>query len=119
MPALQGASACRLVITASRGGGTALQLADINLRNQQGIQIAISSASTACPVYMSSESAQQAVDDNTATKWFCGQATATLEMALASPSSVAGYELFTANDSPERDPVSWRFECSTDGSSYI
>ena len=50
----------------------------------------------------------------TSTKWFedgiLSSGHAELLLTLEVPAQVASYQLYTANDVPARDPVSWRLE---------
>lgn len=63
------------------------------------------------------EGAIRAIDLNTATKWLDFNKGA-LVFAFPAPVTIDSYTFATANDSPERDPVSWRLESSQDGSSW-
>ncbi len=63
------------------------------------------------------EGASKAADSNTATKWLDFNKGA-LVFTFPAPVTIDSYTFATANDSPERDPVSWRLETSQDGSSW-
>lgn len=57
------------------------------------------------------------VDGNTATKWLDFNR-APLVFNFGSPVTVHHYGFTTANDAPGRDPVRWRFEGSSNGSTW-
>jgi hypothetical protein len=62
------------------------------------------------------EEPDKAGDNNTATKWNSLNKTASaLVYTFASPIIADGYRWATANDSTDRDPVSWTVQGSTDG----
>lgn len=65
------------------------------------------------------ESAAQAFDASTATKWLGGVTTNTwLQLQLAAPSAISGYAVTSANDAPERDPRDVVLEGSNDGATW-
>ncbi|QJR80683.1 carbohydrate-binding protein [Alteromonas pelagimontana] len=62
------------------------------------------------------EGAENAFDDDTTTKYLTFHASAWLQYQTADfayPAS--GYRITSANDAPERDPMSWNFQGSSDG----
>lgn len=59
----------------------------------------------------------KAVDGDTNTKWLDFNKSA-LVLNFGSPVTVNGYRWATANDSIDRDPIRWRFEGSTNGSTW-
>lgn len=63
----------------------------------------------------SGEGPQQGVDGDLQTKWLDFNKSTPLVLDLGGPAVVDGYRLASANDAPERDPVSWRVEGSLDG----
>ena len=70
------------------------------------------------------EGAENFLDGKTDTKWCYSSSNYPLSVTFNSNSSVIplGYVLTTANDTktyPERNPVSWKLEGSTDGSTWI
>jgi hypothetical protein len=66
------------------------------------------------------EGPAQANDNNPSTKWLDFRSTeATLVLDFGESVQVDSYRLATANDSEERDPVSWRVEGSIDGSEWF
>ncbi|RYD77612.1 MAG: hypothetical protein EOP84_15325, partial [Verrucomicrobiaceae bacterium] len=63
------------------------------------------------------EAAGRVIDLSTATKWLDFNKRE-LVFTFPARTTIDGYTFATANDSPERDPVSWRLEGSEDGSSW-
>lgn len=62
----------------------------------------------------SGEGPQQGQDGNPETKWLDFNKTMPLVLDFGVPAVVDGYRLASANDAPERDPISWRVEGSHD-----
>jgi hypothetical protein len=61
----------------------------------------------------------KAADNNLTTKWLSFNKTASeLVYNFGSPVTTTGYRWATANDSPDRDPVSWTVYGSTNGTSW-
>lgn len=58
------------------------------------------------------------LDSNTATKWL-DRNMQPLVFQFPAAVTIDTYNYATANDGPDRDPVSWIFEGSTDGASWI
>ena len=102
-----------------RGGlGThEMQLAEIKLYGVGGAEISVLEISNPGGIPGNSwETAASAVDGNLATKWLDlnitkpnGQQQAFLLLLLAAAQPVASYDLFTANQHPNRDPTDWSF----------
>lgn len=70
--------------------------------------------------YPAGEGPAQAGDGNINTKWLdFTEVGAVLNMTFASNTTIAGCRLATANDSPERDPSSWRLQASTNNSTWV
>jgi hypothetical protein len=63
------------------------------------------------------EGALMAIDNNTATKWLDGNMQP-LVFDFGSTASFNHYQITTANDAPERDPLRWIMEASDDGSTW-
>jgi predicted alpha-1,2-mannosidase len=57
-------------------------------------------------------------DGDKGTKWLTFAATGWVQARLASPLAVGTYALTSANDVPARDPVDWRLQGSTDGTTW-
>ncbi len=66
------------------------------------------------------EGVAQAFDGNTATKWLTFATTGWIQYEFGGSSSYAvnQYTITSANDMPTRDPNSWTFEGSNDGSNW-
>jgi hypothetical protein len=65
------------------------------------------------------ETAAQAFDGNINTKWLMFENTGWLEYDLgSSPAAVTQYNISSASDWPTRDPQSWQFQGSNNGSSW-
>ncbi|MEN0129870.1 MAG: GH92 family glycosyl hydrolase [Brevundimonas sp.] len=64
------------------------------------------------------EVAAKLADGDANTKWLAGARTAQITYELDAATSVKAYALTSANDSPDRDPRSWKLEGSTDGKSW-
>lgn len=57
------------------------------------------------------------IDGNTGSKWLDFNKGG-LQFTFPEPTTVDGYRIATANDSPERDPVSWKLSGSNDGATW-
>ncbi|GAA1716986.1 hypothetical protein GCM10009809_11260 [Isoptericola hypogeus] len=64
------------------------------------------------------EGAENLADGDVGTKWFAGSPAAHVTYELAEPAAIATYALASANDSPDRDPRSWRLQGSADGEQW-
>ena len=76
---------------------------------------------TAGGTFPANEQPPQAVDSNTATKWLSLVPAGTFyQIAFSSGgrSAVNQYTITSANDAPERDPYSWTFGGSNDGTTF-
>ncbi|ATL47936.1 hypothetical protein COR50_12580 [Chitinophaga caeni] len=58
------------------------------------------------------------IDNNTYSKYLTFHATTWLQFQGANSSTVTSYSVTSANDYPDRDPKSWTFEGSNNGSSW-
>jgi hypothetical protein len=65
------------------------------------------------------ESPPNVYDGNTATKYLDFNKLTPLDFDFGVPTSIDSYNFATANDAPERDPVSWVFYGSTDGTNFV
>jgi fibronectin-binding autotransporter adhesin len=69
------------------------------------------------------EAPPMAIDNNTGTKWLDSARSATVNNPLIinfqSPQQVTAYRWATANDAVGRDPIRWRMEGSTDGTTWV
>ena len=81
------------------------------------------------PVGSAGESADKLFDNATSTKWCANNNTPSvgspatyrvvvMRLAASSP-EITAYNLCTANDVPDRDPVTWTLEGSLDGSAWV
>ena len=61
------------------------------------------------------EGIAQLFDGQITTKWLDFSATSWVQITLTAPASLQAYGLTSANDMPERDPVSWTLLGSNDG----
>ncbi len=124
----------RFKVDAPRSDTFCMQLSEIQLIDASGTAIPSNSFTIAYDstttdsygdTYPSNESPPNAVDGSLDTKWLdwragLSQSAATrsvvwLDFCFDSPTTVYGYRWYTANDAPERTPVSWTFSASDDG----
>ncbi|MFI1092428.1 glycosyl hydrolase family 95 catalytic domain-containing protein [Streptomyces sp. NPDC020917] len=68
----------------------------------------------------STEGLDKSVDGDSGTKWCIvgPPAEVVWQVALTAPVEVSAYRLTSANDVPERDPQTWTFQGSADGSAW-
>jgi len=81
------------------------------------------------PIGSPGENAEKLFDNNTSTKWCANNNTPSvadpathyvLVMRLADGApEITGYSICTANDCPERNPVTWTLEGSADGATWV
>ncbi len=64
------------------------------------------------------EGTAQLFDGQITTKWLDFSATSWVQITLAAPASLQAYGLTSANDMPERDPVSWTLSGSNNGTNW-
>ena len=109
----------RWTITANRSNPGATQASDFNIRfNTTNIGMA-SSTVTAPGVAPGGAPVTNLKDGNVNTKWAFTEALP--KSAIFDMGSIVifnGYRWFTANDVPDRDPVSWIVSGSNDGTNY-
>lgn len=110
----------RLIIDAIRGGGgdSYVQLSEFSMLglNSSEINGTYTNTSGSSP---GSEGPSNLGDENTSTKWlnFNGVGSG-VQIDFGSNVNVFGYRMATANDATYRDPVSWRVQSSTNGSTW-
>ena len=122
----------RFAVDAPRSDEWCMQLSEIQLLDENGGRISsgytIAYDSTTKDsygdIFGSGETPEYAVDGNTSTKWLDWRAgldqtaavrsAAWLEFRFAEPTAVYGYRWYTADDEPDRTPVSWTFSASGD-----
>jgi hypothetical protein len=117
----------RLVVDAIRGGGgdSYVQLSGFTMIGQNFANLSGGTYTNTNGSSPGAEGPANAGDlnadgtVNTGTKWlnFTG-AGSILRIDFGAPVTVAGYRLYTANDSDYRDPISWKIQSSNDGSNW-
>lgn len=65
------------------------------------------------------EGADKAIDNTPYTKYFTFNPTTWLQYDAGEPTTVTGYSITSANDYADRDPRSWVFEASSDGTTWV
>ena len=63
----------------------------------------------------SDQSPSKLIDENTGTKLCCGGPPLVVAFTFSADSEVASYDLWTADDTPDRDPTSWSLHCAIGG----
>lgn len=112
-------------ITARRASANSIQVSEFRVRNSgspvawNGSAVATNPAGNNPP----GELPQYAIDgDTTSTKWldfyFGTNGQSVLEVDNTTDISFDSYEWFTANDSDERDPISWTVHGSANGTDW-
>ena len=105
--------ACVLNVTANAGADI-VQLSQLRLYGARGLPLEVGAARS--PEWCHSaepEGADMVLDSSLTTKWLCRADHAELQLTLAAPAAVTGYEMWTANDVPNRDPLQWELRCGT------
>lgn len=117
----------RLTFTKRRGAANSLQLDELQLLSAgQPVTIAgaiVSNPGGASPTYelpgqLVGTSNGKWLDFNFSTQISSVTGRSVVVVDLVTPRTFNGYRLRTANDAPERDPVSWALEVSADGVTY-
>lgn len=119
----------RMTITAIRSGGSTVQLSEIELvdsDNGTDFPWPATTAVTSSIQAVSSEPAQNIIDGSTSTKFcstaFTSGATLTIDLGEGNRVDLGLYntwQWYTANDAPERDPVSFSLDVSNDGTHWL
>lgn len=103
--------------TKLRNDGTAnsIQVGDFEFR-LNGVAVPWTGATVAVPGGNSpgGEPPSALLDNNAGTKWLNFNKFNPVIFSFPAPTQVTGYTFTTANDAPERDPVSWTLEGSND-----
>lgn len=110
----------RIAITGVRDAGEAnsVQFSEFVLLDVNGNPIS-GAIYTSTGDYPSSEGPEKAGDGDLSTKYLdFDEVGSTLYITFASPVPVYGYRLATADDAPERDPISWIIEGSNDNTNW-
>ncbi len=123
----------RFAVDAPRSDEFCMQLSEIQLLDENGARIStgytIAYDSTTSDsdgyIFGDGETPEYAVDGDVDTKWLDWRAgldqtaavrsAAWLEFRFTEPTAVYGYRWYTADDEPDRTPVSWTFTASDDG----
>ena len=123
----------RFQVDAPKSSTLCMQISEIELYDEAGARIPRSRFDLGFDAagygirtpWPESESPENAVDNDVDTKWldFRGglganprqRAAVYLEFKFAAPQKLSGYGWYTANDSIDRNPASWRFMASNDG----
>lgn len=111
------------IITKTRGNGAYIQLADFTFYDASGEKIPFPSGTSVTSTLAStnsSETIDKIIDDNSGTKYCASwnKTEVTILFSLPEDISPSGYGYMTANDSSDRDPVSWELYYSDDGENY-
>jgi len=111
-------SKCRFEFTQSRGGTarSQWQLSEIRLYESSGSQLSVTDCvSNVGGDKNAQEGSLKLIDGSVNTKNCCSTSSTnvvvTLTLSPSITSAVASYKLYTANDMPSRDPISWTFSC--------
>lgn len=97
-------------------GLTFVQLSEIEIR-YQGNALPGATATNPGGDNPLNEQPANAVDGNTATKWL-DRNTLPIILDFGAPTLADSYSFATANDAPERDPISWTLEGSNDQTTW-
>ena len=65
------------------------------------------------------EGPEKLIDGDTGSKWLNFNKVTPVVFEFTAPVTIDAYNFATANDSDNRDPISWKFEGSADGSSWV
>ncbi|MEV4760646.1 fibronectin type III domain-containing protein [Micromonospora sp. NPDC049559] len=94
------------------GGGSAYAMDPIDVTDVPG-------ALTAEWNDWAGEEADKSIDNTPYSKYFTLHSTTWLQYLAANPTTVTGYRITSANDFPDRDPRSWVFEASPNGTTWV
>lgn len=118
----------RLIVNALRNNTTVFQVSEIKILSKAG-SVMVWPAGTVVTSTMKEisekESPAKLIDGNVETKFCSGQFTAGSKINIDLGGNVldldqyTAWQWFTANDSPERDPVSFELQGSVDGSDFL
>ena len=109
----------RFVPVALRDNGTnSIQISEFQMLSG-GTRLTGATASNPGGNSPGSEGAAQANDNNLGSKWLDFTKFTPLILDFGTFQSANGYRIGTANDSDDRDPVSWRVEGSINGSTWV
>lgn len=118
----------RLIVNALRNNTTVFQVSEIKILSKTGSVImwpAGTVVTSTMKEISEKESPAKLIDGNVETKFCSGQFTAGAKINIDLGDNVldldqyTAWQWFTANDSPERDPVSFELQGSVDGSDFL
>lgn len=96
-------------------GAKYTQISKITFYNNNNNNIpfseAVASSNTRSP---SNEAPQNAIGDNIKKKWLSYNSISSLYITFSNPITMNQYSITTANDVPDRDPISWNLYSSSD-----
>ena len=118
-------SGCELRVTAV-ASGESFQLSEVKFFSGSGADTLLSVSSVTSTAWYhtddggagsqySDQSPSKLIDENTGTKLCCGGPPLDIAFTFSADSQVASYDLWTADDTPDRDPTSWSRHCAIGG----
>ena len=118
-------SGCELRVTAV-ASGEFFQLSEVKFFSGSGADTLLSVSSVTSTAWYhtddggagsqySDQSPSKLIDENTGTKLCCGGPPLDIAFTFSADSQVASYDLWTADDTPDRDPTSWSLHCAIGG----
>lgn len=129
LPAVTEYRYLRMTITAIRVSGSTVQLSEIKLEDSDnGLDFTwpVTTTVTSSIQAVSNEPAQNLIDGSTSTKFcstaFSSGATLTIDLGEGNHVDLGLYntwQWYTANDKPERDPISFSLDVSNDGTHWL
>ena len=99
-------------------GGEKTQISKItfyNNNNNVSFTEAVASSNTSSP---SNETPSNAIGDNIKKKWLSYKSICSLYITFSNPITMNQYSITTANDVPDRDPISWNLYSSVDNQTW-
>ena len=102
--------------------GEFFQLSEVKFFSGSGTDTLVSVSSVSSTAWYhtddgahSDQSPSKLIDENTGTKLCCGGPPLVVAFTFSADSEVASYDLWTADDTPDRDPTSWSLHCAIGG----
>jgi hypothetical protein len=90
-----------------------MQFSELLLYDQDHQPITKRRPSSDCKGPVETNLIDKAFDGNVSSKFLCKEPESTILIEFDEPTSVGGYEFFTANEHPGRDPTIWKLRCSS------
>lgn len=110
---------CQLTVSAVFGGNF-VAFSDLTIQDANGDPVSNMTATSSCSSFPAGEEADKGLDGDNSTKFLCYSLPTDLIATFGIPTSVATYDIVTANDFPHRDPKSWTFDCRfTAGDAWV